>query len=73
MLIDKMRDAFGYDSFGNSWELLAQADRIKINNGIPRAGGGVICEHCGVAYYRHPPVQGALWATRTCRAGIVKL
>lgn len=69
MLTDKMREAFGYDSFGNCDRLLAEADR---DVDVPRAGGDVVCRVCGVKYYAHPAVQGKLWATRTCE-GIVKL
>jgi len=72
MLTDKMREAFGYDSFGNSHKLLASHDRLMMRRNVPRAGGDVVCTVCGVIYARHPPVQGALWATRTCE-GIVKL
>lgn len=70
MLTDKMREAFGYDSFGNSPQLLAEADRLALLD-LRRAGGDVVCR-CGVKYVNHPAVQGALWATRTCE-GIVKL
>lgn len=72
MLTDKMRTAFGYDSFGNSDVLLAEVDRLSLDAGISRAGGTVVCRVCGVTYNAHPSVQGALWATRTCE-GIVKL
>lgn len=72
MLTEKMRDAFGYDSFGNSDHLLAEKDRQEMDAGVPRAGGTVLCPVCGVTYNAHPAVQGALWATRTCE-GIVKL
>lgn len=72
MLTDQMREAFGYDSYGNSMRLLCQSDRIMMARGVPRAGGDVACRTCGVLYRNHPAVQGALWATRTCE-GIVKL
>lgn len=72
MLTDKMRTVFGYDSFGNSPELVCEKDARELEAGIPRAGGTVICRVCGVTYNIHPSVQGALWATRTCE-GIVKL
>lgn len=71
VLTDKMRQAFGYDDAGNAPSLLADRDRREIERGVPRASGMVVCV-CGVQYNRHPPVQGALWATRTC-TGIVKL
>ena len=72
VMTDAMRVAFGYDSYGNADELLAERDREAIERGVPRASGRVACRVCGVLYQRHPPVQGALWATRTCE-GIVKL
>lgn len=72
MLTDKMREAFGYDCMGNSPKLLAEADRIALEAGVQRASGDCECLVCGVDFYRHPQVQGALWATRTCE-GIVKL
>lgn len=73
MLTDQMREAFGYDMYGNSAGLLATLDRHKIARGVPRATGTVLCSVCQVTYNLHPPVQGALWATRTCDVGIVKL
>lgn len=73
MLTDKMRTAFGYDAFGNSDRLLAETDRVAIEAGVPRAGGMVVCDVCLCTYNNHPPVQGALWLTRTCNAGLVKL
>jgi hypothetical protein len=69
VLTDKMREVFGYDSFGNCDRLTAEADK---DVDIPRAGGDVVCRVCGVKYVHHPAVQGRLWATRTCE-GIVKL
>lgn len=70
---ETMRSFLGYDGNGNSVALLAEADRLFIENvGVPRAGGDVVCEKCGFIYYDHPPVQGALYLTRTCQ-GIVKL
>ena len=71
-MTDKMREAMGYDMFGNAPHLVAAQDEIALSN-IPRAAGSVICDHCGVAFVHHPVVQGALWATRTCKDGIVKL
>jgi hypothetical protein len=72
MLTEKMREAFGYDQFGNSHKLLSSYDRLMMRRGVPRAAGTVLCQQCMVTYNLHPPVQGALWATRTCE-GIVKL
>lgn len=73
MLTDQMREAFGYDMYGNSRKLLAKSDRHMMNKGVRRATGTVLCSVCKVTYNLHPPVQGALWATRTCDVGIVKL
>lgn len=66
------RDALGYDIFGNAPELVCAKDQIELEAGIPRAGGDVECSVCHMLYKNHPPVQGALWATRTCK-GLVKL
>lgn len=71
MLTTAMREAFGYDSFGNAEDLIAEKDKRVIEAGINRASGGVICR-CRLPYYSHPPVQGALWLTRTCE-GLYKL
>jgi hypothetical protein len=71
-MTDKMREAMGYDSYGNAPHLVSAQDEVALCD-VPRAGGGVICLHCGLAYCSHPAVQGALWATRTCKDGIVKL
>jgi hypothetical protein len=73
MMTDKMRTAFGYDSYGNSPELVCAHDEAELERGVQRACGTVICAVCGCTYNRHPVVQGATWATRTCDAGIVKL
>lgn len=71
-MTDMMQQLLGYDQFGNNFSILAESDRIFIEEvGVPRASGDVICK-CGSHYYIHPHVQGALWATRTCQ-GIVKL
>lgn len=71
MMTTAMKEAFGYDDLGNAPRLLAEMDRLDMERGIKRAGGGVICS-CGVLYHNHPPVQGALWLTRTCQ-GLFKL
>lgn len=71
MMLEEQRIAFGYDDFGNSSELVAESDKEKLLD-CNRASGDFICEICGVEYRKHPPVQGALWATRACN-GIVKL
>ncbi len=73
MLTDKMRTAFGYDMYGNSPLLLAAHDKKEIERGINRAGGEVVCTNCGCSLNLHPKVQGALYLTRTCTYGIVKL
>ena len=57
----------GYDQFGNNEYLLHPDDKAYIERtGVNRAGGDVVCEHCGYTYYMHPPVQGALYLTRVC-------
>jgi hypothetical protein len=71
-LTDQMRVAMGYDEFGNAPHLVAALDEIALSS-VPRASGQVVCDHCGITFSRHPAVQGALWATRTCKDGIVKL
>jgi hypothetical protein len=71
-MTDQMRDAMGYDAWGNAPHLVAPQDAVALND-VPRASGDVICRHCHVLYRMHPVVQGALWATRTCKDGIVKL
>lgn len=71
-MTDKMREAMGYDSFGNAPHLVSAQDKIALRN-VSRAGGDVICSHCHVLFRMHPVVQGALWATRTCKDGLVKL
>lgn len=75
MMTTQMKEAFGYDTFGNCSKLLSSFDRLMMyrRGGVQRAGGTVLCSVCGVTYNAHPAVQGALWATRTCDAGIVKL
>jgi hypothetical protein len=73
--------SLGYDDWGNNAELLHPNDKAVIHGeavngrygktGVPRAGGDNVCK-CGYIFYQHPPVQGALYFTRTCE-GIVKL
>lgn len=71
MTFDMMR-SLGYDEYGNNETLLSAVDRECLEkNTWFRASGEVLCK-CGVRYYAHPKVQGALWLTRTCQ-GIVKL
>lgn len=67
-----MARGLGYDADGNNQSLLAERDREEIDRGIPRAAGTATCGKCGLELRLHPPVQGALWLTRTCE-GIVKL
>jgi hypothetical protein len=71
-MTDAMRMAMGYDEFGNAPHLVSAIDEVLLES-IPRAGGDVICSHCHVPFRLHPVVQGALWATRTCKDGLVKL
>lgn len=73
MMTSAMKEAFGYDALGNCERLVCLDDRIEMEKGIRRAAGMVVCDHCGCTFNMHPPVQGALWATRTCMDGIVKL
>lgn len=73
MMTSLMKESFGYDMFGNCSKLLSAHDRLMMRRGVSRASGTVLCSVCGVTYNLHPAVQGALWATRTCDAGIVKL
>lgn len=71
----------GYDEYGNNEKLLHPDDKAIIegeavngrygSSGVPRAGGDYTCD-CGMIFYHHPKVQGALYLTRTC-VGIVKL
>jgi hypothetical protein len=78
---DSVRYSLGYDDWGNHPALLHPNDKLAIDGeidngrygktGVPRAGGETICK-CGFSFYLHPPVQGALYFTRTCE-GIVKL
>ncbi len=71
-MTDQMRVAMGYDELGNAPHLLAPQDARALCD-VPRAGGEAICRHCHVLFRMHPVVQGALWATRTCVDGLVKL
>lgn len=66
-------DWIGYDSMGNKPELLAEVDRVALDEGrITRVNGDTACPRCGYEYRVHPQVQGALWATRGCER-LVKL
>ena len=47
--------------------------RIEEMNDMRRAGGGVVCEHCGFPYYDHPKIVGYEWLTKICNGDIVKL
>lgn len=68
-----IRVTLGYDEVGFCEELIAEVDKEVMRKGTwVRAEGRVICEKCGFAYREHPPVQGALFMTRTC-TGLVKL
>lgn len=73
--------SLGYDDMGNHSGLLHPDDKRAIEGdadngrygrtGVPRACGDAVCK-CGYIFCHHPPVQGALYFTRTCE-GIVKL
>lgn len=71
-MTDQMRTAMGYDEAGNAPHLLASQD-LEALPLVTRASGEVTCSHCHVLFRLHPVVQGALWATRTCKDGLVKL
>jgi hypothetical protein len=71
-MTDQMRTAMGYDEWGNSPRLVSHVDRKALND-VSRASGDAVCSHCHVLFRLHPVVQGALWATRTCKDGLVKL
>lgn len=65
-LTEAMRDALGYDEWGNNEALLAPVDKQALEEGTwMRAAGSMLCE-CGIEYRLHPKVQGCLWLTRTC-------
>lgn len=67
-------DYSAHDDFGNAPHLLSADDEAAISRGdVKRVGGGCICTQCGKEYYDHPPVKGALWATRLCDGKLVKL
>lgn len=62
-----------HDHFGNAPHLLAPEDAAALDAGqVQRTGGDNRCP-CGKLYYDHPPVLGALWATRLCNGSLVKL
>lgn len=72
MLTTLMREAFGYDEFGNAPHLTAPIDAEAIFQGrFTRVAGEAECP-CGVLYRQHPQVQGCLWLHRACD-GLVKL
>lgn len=72
MLTSHMRDAFGYDDYGNAPDLLAPCDKLALDNGDwIRADQNAVCK-CGSINRHHPEVQGCLWLIRTCE-GLVKL
>lgn len=76
-MMTAIKAGLGYDDMGNCARLLHPDDKRAIegddgHGGIRRAAGDTPCRVCGEIYYRHPPVQGALYMTRTCRE-IVKL
>jgi hypothetical protein len=70
--LEILRSNLGYDSLGNAPHLLCPNDKIAIESGdYKRVGGEALCT-CGLPYNLHPPVQGALYLTRSCQ-GLVKL
>jgi uncharacterized Zn-finger protein len=71
-MTDQMRVAMGYDDMGNAPHLVSAHDE-KLLCDVSRASGDAVCSHCHVLFRLHPVVQGALWATRTCKDGLVKL
>lgn len=62
-----------HDGMLNAPELLDPRHAELLDKGIPRAGGGAVCETCGHVYQDHPSVVGALWATELCDGSLVKL
>ena len=62
-----------HDGFGNAPDLLEERHAALLDAGISRAGGDAACDACGHAYYDHPSVVGALWATELCGGRLVKL
>ena len=62
-----------HDSFGNCEDLLSLEAKQKLDNGeYYRASGDCKCS-CGISYYKHPPVMGALWLRELCNGDFVKL
>ena len=56
-----------HDANGNNSDLLDPAIEERMNNGeIQRASGEAICEKCGLNYYQHPRILGALYLTLGC-------
>jgi hypothetical protein len=68
-----IRSGLGYDEMGNAAHLLTEVDRYALEKGdFIRADGNARCCVCDYPLNQHPPVQGALWLTRSCW-GLVKL
>lgn len=65
-----MARGLGYNDAGYNADLIAFGDARE--EFVPRASGDAICSVCHYALRMHPPVQGALFLTRTC-TGLVKL
>jgi len=63
-----------HDAYGNAADLLSAEDASRLKDGRwRRASGDVICESCGMLYYDHPLVIGALWLHRICDGDLVHL
>lgn len=72
-MTEDMREALGYDEFGNNPRLLHPSDERIISKGeVRRVNGDMLCQKCHMPVRLHPKVQGALWVTRSCE-GLVKL
>lgn len=72
-MISTIAENLGYDEFGNAPHLLAECDRVALEEGrFTRVAGEADCQVCGCKYRHHPEVQGATYLRRACD-GLVKL
>lgn len=63
-----------HDDLGNCEELLDPSHKAMIDAGkYRRVGGGSSCTVCGVTYFSHPTVVGALWLKAGCSDFLLKL
>lgn len=63
-----------HDDLGNCDRLLDPRHKALIEAGqYRRAGGDTVCSVCGVTYYSHPTVVGALWLKAGCGDFLLKL